>query len=65
MTLLEEKNQSVGTYPEQTQIFELVDKDSKTIITVLHVFKILRRDMEDGENISSENLSGENNTGWD
>lgn len=37
-----------------------MDKDSKIIIIVLYVFKILRRDMEDGENILSENLSGEN-----
>lgn len=43
MTLIEEKNQSVETYPKQTQILEFVDKDIKNnynCIACVQTFKL-------------------------
>lgn len=48
MTLTEEK--PVETCPEQTKTLDLVDKDIKNNLTILHMFKILSRNMEGGGN---------------
>ena len=43
-----EKNRSIGTDSELTQVLELIEKDTKTvIITELNTFKILKGDRED------------------
>lgn len=42
-------NRSKETKPELTQMLELAQKDIKTVITVLCMFKKLSEDMEDTE----------------
>lgn len=43
-----QKEESIKTEPEVTQILEMADKDIKiAIITLFHMFKELSRDMKD------------------
>lgn len=53
MTHDEEKNQSIETNPQLTQMSALADHSGETVITVSQMLQKLSRDLEDDPNQSS------------
>lgn len=54
ITYNDEKNESIKTHPEMTQMLELSKKDFKTYYNCIHYIQNLSRDMEDLQKIQIE-----------